>query len=148
MEFIRFGLISGSDLGRIWVGFGYVSLCKTSWKPSGTQKPPRNPQEPTLQPPGIPGIPFALFSTADLVESENCGRGPPMVNTKPSGGPPAPLTRVESIQFLKPDPNLPDWLISDQKTNCFIVFLASLKLPKSLGSRDSFLVPGTAWCIE
>ena len=44
MDFHGFGPISGPDLGRIWVGFGYVSLCKTFWKPSGTaQEPPGTP---------------------------------------------------------------------------------------------------------
>ena len=46
VDFLRFGCF-GIDLGRIWVRFGYVSLCKTFSKPAGTSHEPagtaRNP---------------------------------------------------------------------------------------------------------
>ena len=48
MDFHGFGLITRPGLGRIWVGFGFVPVCKNFKEESvGTLgSPPRNPWEP------------------------------------------------------------------------------------------------------
>ena len=66
IDFHGFRRINRSEFDRIWEGVGYVSLCKTFEKPSGTT---RNPQKPTKESPGTEDIPFTLVRTAFLVES-------------------------------------------------------------------------------